>query len=140
MELRSQAQGRWYGILSATGIDAQYLRNRKGPCPGCGGVDRFRWDDKDGNGTFYCGGGGDPLAGDGFGLIKHVFECDFPTAARKVEEALGGKREQIPWRSPPKPKPKNPDHAFSIWKQANPDNMVSHDAAVADHPYSKLKV
>ena len=70
MELSNQAMGRWYGILISLGVDAGHLRNKKGPCPGCGGRDRFRWDDKDGRGTFYCGGGGDPLAGDGFGPVS----------------------------------------------------------------------
>ena len=39
------AHGRWPEILAALGIDPAALRNRHGPCPGCGGRDRFRFDD-----------------------------------------------------------------------------------------------
>ncbi len=48
------AQGRWLEILAALGIDENYLRNRHGPCPICGGKDRFRWDNKWDNGEYYC--------------------------------------------------------------------------------------
>jgi phage/plasmid primase-like uncharacterized protein len=138
MELSNQAQGRWHGILTHVGVDPVFLRNRNGPCAGCGGTDRFRWDDKDGNGTFYCNGGGDPVAGDGFGLIKHIFQCDFPAAARMVEGALGIKKAsdlpQIPKRPPPKPKAPTVTKALRIWEDANTD-----DANVASHPYCELK-
>ena len=40
------AQGRWREILSALGIDESYLRTKPGPCPICGGKDRFRWDNE----------------------------------------------------------------------------------------------
>ena len=38
-------------------------------CPACGGKDRFRFDDKQGDGTFYCNQCG---AGNGFQLIMNV--------------------------------------------------------------------
>jgi putative DNA primase/helicase len=142
MELSNRAQGRWHGILTHLGVDPVFLRNRNGPCPACGGVDRFRWDDKDGNGTFYCNGGGDPIAGDGFGLIKHLDQCDFPEAANKVEEVLGGKsqsREYIPKRPPPRPKPKTRLTAEKIWQSTRPDELISWDTEVASHPYAQLK-
>jgi phage/plasmid primase-like uncharacterized protein len=139
MQLANAAQGRWHGILSHLGVDPTYLRNRNGPCPGCGGTDRFRWDDKDGRGTFFCNGAGDPVAGDGFGLVKHIHECDFPTAARKVEEALGGKRDEfIPRKSPPKRN--TTATAEKIWQSTQPDEFgLSWDAEVAGHPYAQLK-
>ena len=88
-EIRDDAQGRWLHIHSSLGIDAHYLRNRHMPCPGCGGRDRFRYDDKGGKGTFYCGGGGDPVHGDGFELLNHVHGWDFKTAAQEVRKVLG---------------------------------------------------
>lgn len=135
MELRNRALGRWHGILAALGIDAQYLRNRHGPCPGCGGRDRFRWDDKNGNGTFYCSGGGDAISGSGFDLVMHTFNCDFAQAAKMVEEALGGRRDPvIPKRSPPPAKSETYSKARRIWMKAQTD-----DALVASHPYAQLK-
>jgi hypothetical protein len=55
---RVDAQHRWLDILTALGVPAKFLRNWHGPCPMCGGKDRFRFDDKDGKGTFFCNGCG----------------------------------------------------------------------------------
>ena len=49
--LKDRARGRWPGILTALGVPAKALRNRHGPCPVCGGKDRFRFDDKGGAGN-----------------------------------------------------------------------------------------
>jgi putative DNA primase/helicase len=88
------AKGRWTEILSGLGVNQSFLNTKKpmshGPCPGCGGVDRFRFDDKDGRGTFICGqGGGDPMAGDGFDLLCHVFGWDKGEALQRVAKYLG---------------------------------------------------
>ena len=80
------AIGHWPHILSALGIDARHLTNRHGPCPACGGQDRFRFDDKNGRGTWYCSQCG---AGDGFGLIQRVFGWSFGEAARQVDRVVG---------------------------------------------------
>jgi putative DNA primase/helicase len=55
-------------------------------CPACGGVDRFRFDDKEGRGTYYCNGCG---AGDGFDLLRNLFDWDFKEAAAKIDELHG---------------------------------------------------
>ena len=52
-------QHRWLAILPALGVPSHFLRNKHGPCPVCGGKDRFRFDDKDGKGTFFCNGCGE---------------------------------------------------------------------------------
>ena len=80
------AAGRWPGILENLGIDAHFLRNKHGPCPACGGHDRFRFDDKDGRGTWICSHCG---AGDGFDLLQHLFGWRFREAAEQVERILG---------------------------------------------------
>ena len=49
-----KARGRWPYILESLDICASYLKDKHGPCPVCGGKDRFRFDNKDGLGTFYC--------------------------------------------------------------------------------------
>ena len=60
--LREQHAHHWHGILVGLGVPASALVNKHGPCPVCGGNDRFRFDDKEGLGTFICSHCG---AGDG---------------------------------------------------------------------------
>ena len=64
--VKDAAQGQWREVLQAFGVDGERLVNRHGPCPVCGGTDRFRFDDKDGSGSYYCNQG---EAGDGFRLV-----------------------------------------------------------------------
>lgn len=89
--VREMANGQWPFILDILGVDRGFLRNRHGPCPACGGRDRFRFDDKRGEGTFICSqGGGETLAGDGFTLLLHQYpEWDFIDAKGAVAECLG---------------------------------------------------
>lgn len=86
-DVSERAIGRWYGILSALGVSSKFLRNRHGPCPKCEGRDRFRWDNKDGKGTFYCSNCG---SGDGFRLLMNVNGYGFKEAMRDVESVVDG--------------------------------------------------
>lgn len=126
-------RGRWQAILPAFGIGAEYLRNRHGPCPGCGGRDRFRFDDKDGRGTFYCNGSGNPTSGDGYALISHVHGWDNTRAYREVQAWLEGSAN-LPTRKEPtriNAPSKTQDYAQRLWQEAV--------AGVAFHPYAKAK-
>ena len=88
--VREAARGRWPSILTDLGIDPNRLSGRHGPCPGCGGSDRFRFADRDGVGSFFCsGGGGQLLAGDGFDLVGHVEGCRPGEALMRVAAQLG---------------------------------------------------
>jgi putative DNA primase/helicase len=81
----------WPGILAQLGIPEESLRLKKaGPCPSCGGRDRFTFDNRKGRGDFYCRGCG---AGDGFELLHRVHGWTFPEARRRVLEAAGISRE-----------------------------------------------
>jgi putative DNA primase/helicase len=81
------ALGKWRGLLSRFGVGAEYLTGKHCACPICGnGKDKFRFDDKDGRGTYICNDCG---AGDGFKFLKLLFGWDFKTAAKNVDEALG---------------------------------------------------
>jgi putative DNA primase/helicase len=80
------AVGRWPGILQALGVDPSYLRNKHGPCPICGGRDRYRLDDKEGRGTWFCSHCG---SGDGFKLLQGMFGWTFNEAARQVDRIVG---------------------------------------------------
>lgn len=86
IDVRETAAGRWPGILVALGVDAALLTGKHTACPICGGKDRFRFDDKDGRGTFFCS---HCRAGDGFTLLERFKGWDFKTAAREVEQLVG---------------------------------------------------
>lgn len=80
------ARGKWRGILLGLGINERFLTGKHGPCPMCGGSDRFRWDNQHGNGGYICNQCG---AGNGFDLLIGVNGWDFATAARRVDEIVG---------------------------------------------------
>lgn len=112
--LTERARGRWYGILTELGVSPKLLENRHGPCPLCGGNDRFRFDDRDGRGTWICNQCG---AGDGPELVKRLNGVDFKDAAKLVEKFMG----RIPKRPSPKPThPATRDELNRIWKRSQP--------------------
>lgn len=79
-----QACGHWPRILPALGVTV--IKNRHQACPVCGGSDRFRFDDKEGRGTWFCNQCG---AGDGLKLVEKVFGVSASEAAGKVEAVTG---------------------------------------------------
>ncbi len=100
-EITLQSIGQWDYILPVLGVSAEALTNKHKPCPACGGKDRFRYDDKQGRGTFVCGQL-DGLSGDGFVLVQHIYGCDFKEAARLVAGVLGmAEGEPLPERKTP---------------------------------------
>ncbi len=84
------AVGKWPGILVALGIDEQFLRKKHGACPFCGGKDRFRFDDKNGSGSFFCSQCG---AGSGFEFLMRQFGWSFKEAAQNVDRVVGNVRQ-----------------------------------------------
>lgn len=75
------ARGRWASILPQLGVPSDYLTGRHGPCPKCGGTDRFRFDDQLGKGTYYCSKCG---SGTGFDLVMLVNGLSFIDAKKAV--------------------------------------------------------
>lgn len=92
-EIRDRAKNRWRSILPSLGVDEKFLGRGHGPCPACAGKDRFRFDDKDGMGMFFCNSCG---AGDGFRLLELVNGWDFARTAKEVEAIVGKCAEQAP--------------------------------------------
>jgi hypothetical protein len=88
-DIKNAARGAWPGILSRFGVDTGLLTNRHSACPGCGGRDRFRFDDKGGEGTWICSGGGDFQSGDGIGLLMHVRRMEWKEAVQALGAELG---------------------------------------------------
>ncbi|HHG9771477.1 TPA: toprim domain-containing protein [Klebsiella oxytoca] len=84
-EVTHAAAGRWPSVLAGLHINVPDSPRRHGPCPSCGGSDRFRFDDG-GRGSFICNQCG---AGDGLDLIRKVNKCDTSEAARLAADVLG---------------------------------------------------
>jgi putative DNA primase/helicase len=80
------AVGKWDGILKSLGVDEKFLVNKHGPCPICGGIDRFRFDDKDGRGTYFCSHCG---AGSGIDMLIKINGWTFAQACKEVDSVLG---------------------------------------------------
>ena len=86
MQAADLARNRWPDLLAHFGIERHHLTGKHAPCPACGGRDRFRFDDQDGRGTFYCSHCG---SGDGFALLGKVKGWGFKQAAAEVERIAG---------------------------------------------------
>jgi len=81
--VKREVVGRWPGILQALGIkvgDGGYVE-----CPLCGRKDKYRFDNKDGRGTWVCVCG----AGDGFKLVQEINNIGFVEAMELVAPIVG---------------------------------------------------
>jgi putative DNA primase/helicase len=83
MNTVDRAQGRWREILPRFGSYTRFLTNKHGPCPICGGKDRFRFDDRDGSGSYYCNQCG---PGPGLLLVRKMRGWDHKTACDEVDK------------------------------------------------------
>jgi len=86
-----RARGRWREILPLLGVETRYLQNKHGPCPLCGGKDRYRFDDRDGTGSYYCNQCG---AGTGLLLVRKLRGWDHRTACGEVDKLIGNDNRQ----------------------------------------------
>jgi phage/plasmid primase-like uncharacterized protein len=84
--LHERARGRWYGILLAIGINEKFLKRKNGPCPMCGGTDRWRFTDINGKGTWWCN---NCHGGNGFALVMKFTGRPFRAVAQRIEHILG---------------------------------------------------
>ncbi|MCC7411956.1 MAG: toprim domain-containing protein [Gammaproteobacteria bacterium] len=101
-DVHAAVVGRWPAVLASLGIDDAHLSRRHGPCPCCGGRDRFRFDDREGRGTWYCNQCG---AGDGFALLMRVHGWGFEEALREVAAVAGVDSLPPAPRNAPRPAP-----------------------------------
>jgi putative DNA primase/helicase len=80
------ARVHWPTVLQQQGVAREFLRDVHGPCPICGGKDRFRFDNRTGHGDRFCNV---CRAGDGFQLLMRLHGWDFPTAIEHVLDTAG---------------------------------------------------
>lgn len=121
--LHEDARGRWHAILPAIGVAANFLTGKNGPCPLCGGKDRWRFINTNGDGTWLCTHCG---AGNGIELVKRFLKVEFRDGAQAIENVLR--------TAPPANEPKPRDHAALreaaklAWNHAKP---LADDEATA---------
>ncbi|ECE6544916.1 DNA primase, partial [Salmonella enterica subsp. enterica] len=99
-DIKNRARGSWGDIIfPALGIVIPE-KGKHGPCPICGGTDRFHYKDDHDDGDWYCGQcrAGKKGKVDGLDLISGVQGISLKDAAIKVGEIIGADT-----RSPDKP-------------------------------------
>lgn len=87
------ARGKWPDILASLAcISSTQLADKHQPCPLCGGKNRYRFDDIDGTGSWFCNqcGGRDGSGGGGSGmdLLIRKTGWDFAEASDRVRQYL----------------------------------------------------
>jgi len=88
-QIKDAARGRWPEILTTlAGIPREHLDGRHHPCFKCGGKDRFRFTNKDGDGSIICSQCGASI-GDGIGAIQWATGDTFPNVVKRLADHLG---------------------------------------------------
>jgi putative DNA primase/helicase len=115
--VKQRAAGRWTEILRSLAGDHPCLKGSNQGCPVCAkGKDRFRYTDKDGEGTYYCHGCG---PGGPFKLLQALTGWDFVKALGEVERCVGVMPAlAIPGAAPMAERMKK--LARKIWEEAVP--------------------
>ncbi len=77
-----QFHGQWQTVLNNYGCQLPSGR-KHGPCPVCGGKDRFRFDDKNGRGTWFCSQC-EPQSGGGLLLLSRYIGKSVMDTAKEL--------------------------------------------------------
>jgi putative DNA primase/helicase len=94
MTIADLTNGRWPDLLAQlAGLTPDQLTDKHQPCPLCGGKDRYRFDDQDGTGSWYCNqcGGKDQAGGGGSGIdmLMRRMNWSYAEACKRIEQRLG---------------------------------------------------
>ncbi|AZB50552.1 hypothetical protein [Synechococcus phage S-H1] len=130
--IQDLTNGRWPDLLQQLGgLSADQLTDRHQPCPLCGGKDRYRFDDKDGTGSWYCnqcgGKRGTGGGGSGMDLLMRATNLSYAEACKRIEQHLGvfsssaTKPHRIPEQPPADASPPSLSGATAQWCYRNAD-------------------
>ena len=86
------AKGKWRGILLELGLPALLLTGKHTACPFCASKDNFRWDNKNGSGSFICTCG----SGHGMKLAMDFTGQRFEDLAPRIDAMLGNIKVDAP--------------------------------------------
>lgn len=156
-EVKTRCCGQWVSILSPLMPAGTPLNGKHGPCPFCGGKDRFRFDDKNGSGSWFCNQCG---SGDGIEAYKRLTNGTFlevleflqgsTKTARKENflpasktELTAPKTELIPTVPAPDPLPLALRHQVlgepvSTWRYYTPSGELMALVARYEKPDKKI--
>lgn len=98
-DIKRQAAGRWPDILrNVCGLTDSQLNPRvHGPCPKCGGTDRYRaLDDVAETGGLFCNQCHHSHNGDGLAAVQWLRDCTFPEAVGLVSSCIGHQQNHQP--------------------------------------------
>jgi phage/plasmid primase-like uncharacterized protein len=129
-DLIERAVGCWHDILLLNGVPGHFLTGKNGPCPFCGGKDRFRFSNKNGSGGFICS-----QCGHGYGvhLLMRFHNVSMHEALKMVENVIGHARRRSYRPQPTGDKLK--ENVGRTWKTGSaPDVSI----LTADNPRSAL--
>jgi putative DNA primase/helicase len=94
-QIKQDVTGRWNGVFASLGIEVG--DGKHCPCPICGGKDRFRYDNLENKGTWFCN---NCKPGDGWALVQQVLDITFPEALETVAGLIGSiEKTNIPKES-----------------------------------------
>jgi putative DNA primase/helicase len=113
-EFMELCKDRWHGILPRVGIPAEFLKKTHGPCPMCGGKDRFRFDNKEGRGTWYCNQCG---SGDGMSLLMKFNDWTYTQCYRAISPIVG---HIDPVTEKPRTVEGNRESLNRVWRESFP--------------------
>lgn len=99
-DLKLKMDGLWPVLFEQMGLPAECLSGRSGPCPRCGGTDRFRLLDED-VGALRCNKCFPVKCGDGLAAVMWWLDRTFQEACNYVAEWLDGHGEVAITRHPP---------------------------------------
>ncbi|MDC9581330.1 AAA family ATPase [Xenorhabdus sp. PR6a] len=85
--VKTSAMYYWENLLPACGIDIP-ARGKHGPCPICGGTDRFHFIDDHHHGNWHCRQCDEPKYGDGLDLVARTQGISITEAAKVVADTL----------------------------------------------------
>lgn len=110
------ANGQWRGILMELGVPGELLGRGHGPCPMCGGKDRFRFDNKQGKGTWICNNCG---AGDGIALASRFLGKGFADVACEIDKIVGNQKFERDAPAPEMSETQRRAALNEVWKGAS---------------------
>lgn len=111
------ATGHWRGILLELGVPADVLRDKHGPCPFCGGKDRFRFDNREGRGTWICSVCG---AGDGMQFAERFLGQPFRETAARIDRIIGNEALPVDRPKPEMTEADRKERLRGLWRASQP--------------------